>query len=580
MATTANATVDYVLPNDLDGSNASVITTTHGSKKLQLQLSDQSISKTITFGDFGGANAEIVVDSLADQVAGFVITTAGTGYSVGDTITVSGSGGTGASGTVSSINGSGGITGITFVNGGAGFYAEPADIVIKTGGSASSGSGAVINLKGNNPTFEINSTLQNAAVNFSIGETVNWSGGSAIVTNAFKKTSGAVVLHIHNNTGTPSVSHTFTGATSGAITTGSTTVTARSSSASGDTTFGGILTYIVNAGGTGYVSPSFLVSGSVGVGAGAVEHSAGVITSAYSQNPGYGYRKEFTPNADITITVQDTITNANNKTVTFADNLLKCDSISNVSITINEAWDGTAPQLDVGTSANPDAFKSNQALSGNVVITSLSSNIVDRSNTAVKVRFHGTNATTGNATVTVNYKKATYNVLNTDGTSTDASAVNTAYLSSNPHPIYVYKDVRLATRNNGIDQGNIGAGLSATVNDFVSNVCASVTFTDGDQIWIDNGGDTYWYNLKLTSNATVKTAYDNLASNANVSSAITIGGKYWIINSDNLLISKSISLIPSAVNFCNLSSRIAVTWDSVRLYCVTFFLFSINFINF
>lgn len=532
LATTANATVDYVLPNDLDGSNASVITTTHGSKKLQLQLSDQSISKTITFGDFGGANAEIVVDSLADQVAGFVITTAGTGYSVGDTITVSGSGGTGASGTVSSINGSGGITGITFVNGGAGFYAEPADIVIKTGGSASSGSGAVINLKGNNPTFEINSTLQNAAVNFSIGETVNWSGGSAIVTNAFKKTSGAVVLHIHNNTGTPSVSHTFTGATSGAITTGSTTVTARSSSASGDTTFGGILTYIVNAGGTGYVSPSFLVSGSVGVGAGAVEHSAGVITSAYSQNPGYGYRKEFTPNADITITVQDTITNANNKTVTFADNLLKCDSISNVSITINEAWDGTAPQLDVGTSANPDAFKSNQALSGNVVITSLSSNIVDRSNTAVKVRFHGTNATTGNATVTVNYKKATYNVLNTDGTSTDASAVNTAYLSSNPHPIYVYKDVRLATRNNGIDQGNIGAGLSATVNDFVSNVCASVTFTDGDQIWIDNGGDTYWYNLKLTSNATVKTAYDNLASNANVSSAITIGGKYWIINSD------------------------------------------------
>ena len=533
LLTTANATTEIVLPKALDGSNSPVITTTHGSKKLKLSLTDQSVSKTITFGDFGGSNADIVADQLADKVAGFVVTSAGSGYSAGDTITVSGNGGTGATGNVTAVNGSGGITSVSVVNAGAGFYAEPANIAIKTGGSDSSGTGAVIRLKGNNPTFEINSTLQDTSVNFSAGETITSNSGmTAVVTNAFKKTTGAVVLHIHNQNQNPVTSDIFTGATSGAVTTGTTTVTARSTQASGDTTFGGILTYKVNTGGTGYVSPSFTVSGSTGVAAGAVEHSGGVITSAFSNNPGYGYRKEFTPNADIQISVKDTISTSDNKTVDFSDLLLKCDTISNVSIVVNTAFDGTSPQLDIGTNSNVTAFKSNQSLASNVTITSLDSNITNRSNATVRLRFATTNGTTGNATVTVNYKKATYDVVNTDNTNATATSVNTTYLASNPHPLYVYKDVRLASRNNGIDQGNVGADLSATLNDFVSNVCSDISFTDGDQVWLDDGGDSKWYNLKLTSNATVKTAYDNLASNANVNASITIGGKYWLINSD------------------------------------------------
>ena len=195
------------------------------------------------------------------------------------------------------------------VSAGGGFYAEPADISIKTGGVDSSGVGAIINLKGNNPTYQIDTTLNNAAVNFTEGETVTSNSGmSATVTNSFKKASGGViVLHVHNHNQAPATTDVFTGVSSGAQTNGTNTVTQRSTQSSGDTTFGGILTYKVNAGGSAYVNPQFTVSGTVGIASGETEHSAGSITSAYSTNPGYGYRKEFTPNADIQITVTDTI---------------------------------------------------------------------------------------------------------------------------------------------------------------------------------------------------------------------------------------------------------------------------------
>ena len=51
-----------------------------------------------------------------------------------------------------------------------------------------------------------------------------------------------------------------------------------------------------------------------------------------------------------------------------------------------------------------------------------------------------------------------------------------------------------------IDTSNIGADLKATVKDFVSNVSSDITFVDGDKIWLDNGGDTYWYTMRKTSN--------------------------------------------------------------------------------
>jgi len=544
LLTTANATTEIVLPKEVNASNVAVISTTHGSKKLKLNLTDTSVSKTITFGDFGGANADIVADTIADKVAGFVITNGGTGYSVGDTVSVSGNGGTGATGTVATVDGSGAITSITLVSAGGGFYAEPADISIKTGGVDSSGVGAIINLKGNNPTYQIDTTLNNAAVNFTEGETVTSNSGmSATVTNSFKKASGGViVLHVHNHNQAPATTDVFTGVSSGAQTNGTNTVTQRSTQSSGDTTFGGILTYKVNAGGSAYVNPQFTVSGTVGIASGETEHSAGSITSAYSTNPGYGYRKEFTPNADIQITVTDTIATSDNKFVDITDPLIKCDQISNVVVRINEAFDNTGgtPKLDIGQGTNYTKFSAGNPMEINTAVgtditldkTAFGTNVTDRSNVTVRARFSVTKGTTGNATITVNYKKATYDVLKMNGTGEVATTIDTTTLAGSPHPLYVYKDVRLATRNNGIDQANIGVNLSATVNDFVSNVCSSISFTDGDQIWIDNGGDTYWYNLKATTSASVKTAYDNLASNANVNSSITIGSNHWIINSD------------------------------------------------
>ena len=55
---------------------------------------------------------------------------------------------------------------------------------------------------------------------------------------------------------------------------------------------------------------------------------------------------------------------------------------------------------------------------------------------------------------------------------------------------------------------------------------------------------------------------------------------YLTIKSANFLISNSISLIPKAVNFCNLNSKIAFTWGSEREYKFLLFLFSIKEIIF
>ena len=55
---------------------------------------------------------------------------------------------------------------------------------------------------------------------------------------------------------------------------------------------------------------------------------------------------------------------------------------------------------------------------------------------------------------------------------------------------------------------------------------------------------------------------------------------YFAINSASFLISTSISLIPRAVNFCSLSSKIASTCGSESEYTFLLFLPSTREINF
>ena len=90
----------------------------------------------------------------------------------------------------------------------------------------------------------------------------------------------------------------------------------------------------------------------------------------------------------------------------------------------------------------------------------------------------------------------------------------------------------MASRNNGLDSANVQASFVDTVSDFVSNVCSTITFSDNDRIWIDNGGDNNWYTLKQISDNALKIKYDNLAVNANVPSSVQIGSKYWIVDSE------------------------------------------------
>lgn len=731
---TANAsTVETVIPAH-QNANANVITMTHGSKLLQLELSDQAVSKTINFSDFAGSGAVIVADKVADQIAEIKVTSGGSGYSDGDTVSISGSGGSGGTGTVSitstitgltiSSGGSGyttssGITtthpvsgqktigtvssvhneitgisigtgtgggegyqvgdyivtgnwdgdhnnanvswfvlgtvntveangeilsttsvgtanvgtipfgtlapttpmtkivngnpsqsgtiersaGITaniqfsgsegiidsvtlsdgdvgnqtlahaqanisislgsgasitatglsgqvgsvsLVSGGGGFYAEPTDISIKTGSSDSAGSGAVLRMRGNRPVYKIETELSNPATNFTVGETLSSSPNNvtAKVTGVYKYSANAnVILYIDTVSGNfaTTTNNIYTGATSGATSTLSnittntiTTLYDTNSIQYGDETFGSILSFKVNQGGTNYRAPSLTVTANTGVAQGSLITSSGVINSAYVTTPGFGYRKEFEANANVQINIKDTVTNSNDATVTLSDLLIKPDSISNIVVTINSAFDtSVAPQFDLDKGSNANPIISTVSLGANATITSGFTDITDRANSNVRLRFYGTSGTTGNATVTVNYKKATYNVLETDATATVATAQDSTYMNGGTHPIYQYKDVRLASRRNGIDSGNVALDYVSTVNDFVSNVCSSITFANNDKIWIDDGSDGNWYTLQATSNATIKSSYDNLAVKTGIPTSVTIGGLHWIIYSDN-----------------------------------------------
>lgn len=75
----------------------------------------------------------------SNGVGTVAITTAGTGYAVGDAITATGGTGTGFVGAVASVDGVGGITGVTITNGGAGYTAAPTLAV-----ASDAGAGAVL----------------------------------------------------------------------------------------------------------------------------------------------------------------------------------------------------------------------------------------------------------------------------------------------------------------------------------------------------------------------------------------------------------------------------------------------------
>ena len=732
LLTTHGTTAEVVIPK-YQNSNADVITMTHGSKLLELDLSDQSVTKVVDASSIVGSNAEIIADELSDQVAQFYVTAGGSGYSNNDTVEVSGSGGSGGVGTVvigseidtlslatggtghttsskiqtrhsnssmidigtvtsvhdeitaiglssggtgyssgeyivtgnydnnpsnanvtyfvigqiSSVGGSGEITGITplglprnigtvltdngvnhlndvgtnvktkvvvpalnalsagtsaditrtdaigiadainltanvalgsqtvtqalanvittspststatftgtgtdgiitgvtLTSGGGGFYGEPSDITIKTGSTDSSGSGAVIRVKGNGPSYRVPGVLTDINQNFTAGETITTVGGkSAKVAFSYQHPGSTnVELYLYNNsagvgTGDNWIGSTSTASLSSVRSTPSVFTPYNITGSSTDnynSSFGGILTFKVNKGGSNYHAATMELSGDPSSkAAGSLDVTGGAITAAYVTTPGYGYRKELSTNVDVTISIKDTITLSDNVLIDFNDQLIKTDSISNVAITVNSAFDASVgPQFDLGTSGTPAQFVSGQALTSNATISTLS-DVTDRSNVALKLRFYGTALSSGNASVTVNYKKAMYNVKEVDSSNTAATAQNTTYFASGTHPIYQYKDIRLASRNNGLDSANVQSSFVDTVNDFVSNVCSTITFSDNDRIWIDNGGDNNWYTLKQISDNALKIKYDNLAVNANVPSSVQIGSKYWIVDSE------------------------------------------------
>ena len=125
-------------------------------------------------------------------------------------------------GEVATINGSGGITAITLTNPGGGFYGEPGNVSIKTGGTDSAGNGAVIRFKVNNPTYQINTTLTSASTPFTFGETITQANTSATAKVINVYTDGTnTILHVYDVVNNFDNTNQISGGSSGASTTGS-----------------------------------------------------------------------------------------------------------------------------------------------------------------------------------------------------------------------------------------------------------------------------------------------------------------------------------------------------------------------
>ena len=225
---------------------------------------------------------------------------------------------TGGSGATFSGSGTDGIiTAVTLTSGGGGFYGEPSDIAIKTGSTDSAGSGAVIRVQGNGPTYRVPGVLADINTNFTAGETITAGSKTAKVAFSYQHPGTTnVELYLYDHSAGVAIGDLWTGSTSTASlssvrSTPSHQTPYNITGLPGDnynSSFGGILTFKVNAGGSNYHAATMELSGDASSkAAGNLDVTAGAVTAAYVTTPGYGYRKELSTNVDVTISPLKTL---------------------------------------------------------------------------------------------------------------------------------------------------------------------------------------------------------------------------------------------------------------------------------
>lgn len=209
---------------------------------------------TITSGHGSGATA---VPVMGTTVAGFTVTSQGTGYSSFPTVTVSGGGGNGASGGAV-LDGSP-ITAVSLVSGGGGYTDGTGYSATFSGGGGGTGAAASFDVAGGVVT---SITLTAAGTGYLSAPTIGFSAaGGGVNASASATTAGGKVTSINlllaggGYTSTPSVSITGGGGSGAAAT--STLGTSYS-----------VKSITVTGGGTGYKkTPKVTLAGGGGSGA-------------------------------------------------------------------------------------------------------------------------------------------------------------------------------------------------------------------------------------------------------------------------------------------------------------------------
>ena len=519
--------------------------TVWGTHKLTLvPTSETAPTVTIPFANVAGNGASLAVGNIAGAVASVTVSSGGSGFAQNDVITFSGTTGTGANMTVNKINdgqdaeasitlAGGVVTGISVSNAGSGYSSAPDVKIVDANGT------------GATATATINASGQVTGVTVTAGGN-GYTSPTVVFTGALSGATGGNQLTL--NTGGSNYSAAPTGISvrdkSGTLKTLNVDYSSPSFTFTGSGTsgrFGEILDFVITSGGTNYQAPTITVIDSAGstaftIASGGITTSAGVITAITvpAGTGNQGFASGITSTATGRIVVKDSKTNF---IVNFNTGLTKVHALDELTANVTTAWDGTAPTIVVESwdgatattlytvpTANLQSVASSNITAGGTV--------TDNANVTVRANVSVSSATTGNVSLTLNYKSKQYSIEKTDGTPQYVTSPDNTEINSTGIKLLDWKDIRL---NKGLttDNNHVSTDTATTLTNFLSSAFSDPNvWQEGDLVWLDNDYTGYWGVYRFTANASIISTYNSIRGTE--PSALTLssyGNTQWILHS-------------------------------------------------
>jgi hypothetical protein len=481
-------------------------------------------SATVSISGGGGTGATGSATIAGGKVTGITLTAAGTGYTYQPTVTVTGDGTGATSFATLGSEKDGLITAITISTGGVGYQSAP---IIKIDDSSGVGASATCTIDGSGTVNAI--TITNAGSGYT-SPTVSFTG--ALVGN----TGGTgLTLDSGGDNYAEAPDNYSVVDSSGTIKTSGTHYTPATFTFTGDGTsgrLGEIKDLTILNGGTNYQAPSIKIINNSGSAVatlttpGNITVVSGVITAITV--PAGLWNKGFSAGIISTATGKISVVDTKaNYTIDLSPNLSKIHVLNNLTANVTTAFDGTVTAVVEkwdGASATTLYTITGLGTAG-VKTVAPSQNITDNSNATVRANISVSSATVGVMSLSLDYTKKEYTVTKPDG--------NAEYITTNNLvggiKLLDWKDVRL---NTGIatDKAYVSTSTATTIGNFLTGTgLSNSAWTDGALIWLDDDFTGKWGVYRYTANATIISSYNTIRGSEPAS--VSAAGGTWILHS-------------------------------------------------